>query len=61
MMEKPIENYWQLRLQSLQKALGKKQFRPSHTVANAGDGYRLAIDTIIPSLNIKSVFMGRLP
>ena len=57
MMEKPIENYWQLRLQSLQKALGKNNF-DVHTVANAGDGYRLAIDTIIPSLNIKSVSWG---
>jgi hypothetical protein len=56
-MKNPIDNYWGLKLEAVKEALEKNQFEVfiSDTAAGAKD---LALNQIIPSLDVKSVSWG---
>ena len=56
-MKQPIDNYWQLKLNAVKEALEKNRFEVffAETAADAKD---LALNQIIPALNIKSVSWG---
>jgi hypothetical protein len=56
-MKNPIDNYWRLKLEAVKEALEKKQFEVfiSDTAAGAKD---LALEQIIPALDVKSVSWG---
>jgi L-lactate utilization protein LutB len=56
-MKKPIDNYWQLKLDAVKEALEKNRFEVfvAQTAADARD---LALNQIIPGLDIKTVSWG---
>ncbi len=56
-MKQPVDNYWQLKLTAVKEALEKNKFEVflAETAAAAKD---LALDRIIPALDVKSVSWG---
>lgn len=56
-MKQPIDNYWQLKLHAVKEALEKNRFEVffAETAADAKD---LALNQIIPALDIKTVSWG---
>lgn len=56
-MKQPIANYWQLKLQAVKEALEKNRFEVflADTAADAKD---LALNRIIPALDVKTVSWG---
>jgi len=56
-MEKPIQNYWQLRLGSLKEALEANNFEV-FIADNAREAGRLVMDKILPKLAPKSISWG---
>lgn len=56
-MKNPIDNYWRLKLEAVKEALEKNQFEVfiSDSAAGVKD---LALNQIIPSLDVKSVSWG---
>lgn len=56
-MKNPIDNYWHLKLETVKEALEKNKFEVfiSDTAAGAKD---LALNQIIPALDVKSVSWG---
>ena len=56
-MEKPIQNYWQLRLASLKETLESNNFEV-FIADNAREAGRVVIDKILPKLAPKSISWG---
>jgi len=56
-MKKPIDNYWNLKLESLKENLEKNNFEV-FIAQNAKDAKEIAVNDIIPGLDIKSVSWG---
>jgi len=56
-MEKPIQNYWQLRLANLKEALAANNFEV-FIADNAREAGRLVMDKILPKLAPKSISWG---
>ena len=56
-MDKPIENYWKLRLQDVKKQLESNNFEV-HIAARAEDAKELVLDTIIPAIQPTSISWG---
>ncbi len=56
-MDKPIENYWNLRLNDVKKELETNNF-DVHIAASAEDAKELVLKTIIPSIQPASISWG---
>jgi len=56
-MKKPIDNYWNLKLESLKENLEKNNFEV-FIAQNAKDAKEIAVNDIMPGLDIKSVSWG---
>ncbi|KPJ78716.1 MAG: lactate utilization protein B/C [Deltaproteobacteria bacterium SG8_13] len=56
-MDKPIENYWKLRLQDVKKELEANNFEV-HIAASADDAKELVLNTLIPSIQPASISWG---
>lgn len=56
-MKNPIDNYWQLKLDAVKENLENNNFEV-HISESAEAAKTLALEKIIPSLNIKSVSWG---
>ncbi len=56
-MKSPIDTYWQLKLEAVKENLENNNFEV-HIAESAEAAKELALDKIIPSLNIKSVSWG---
>ena len=56
-MDKPIENYWQLRLNDVKKELEANHFEV-HIAAGVDDAKELVLNTIISSLEPRSISWG---
>ncbi|MCF8113149.1 MAG: lactate utilization protein [Desulfotignum sp.] len=56
-MKKPIDNYWNLKLSAVRENLEKNNFEV-FTADTASDAKDLAIDKILPALDVKSVSWG---
>ena len=56
-MDKPIENYWKLRLKDVKKELESNNFEV-HIAASDQDAKELVLNTIIPSINPTSISWG---
>jgi len=56
-MEKPIENYWNLRLEAVKEALEKNNFEV-HLAETPEDAKAVVMDTIIPKVTPKSLSWG---
>lgn len=56
-MDKPIENFWQLRLDQLKTALEKNNFEV-HIAPRSEDAARVVVDTILPALKPASMSWG---
>jgi len=56
-MDKPIENYWNLRLEAVKEALEKNNFEV-HLAETPEDAKAIVMDTIIPQAKPKSLSWG---
>ena len=56
-MDKPIDNYWKLRLADLKVALESNNFN-AYLAEDRDEAYNLVKDTIIPELKVKTVSWG---
>lgn len=56
-MKRPIDNFWQLKLDEVKEALEKNRFEV-FVAGSAVDAKDLALNQIIPSLDIKTVSWG---
>lgn len=56
-MDKPIENYWNLRLNAVKKELEANNFEV-HLVASVEDARELVLKTLIPSIQPASISWG---
>ncbi|MGD8257245.1 MAG: lactate utilization protein [Desulfobacterales bacterium] len=56
-MDKPIDNYWKLRLADLKVALEANNFN-AYLAEDRDEAYNLVKDTIIPKLKVKTVSWG---
>lgn len=56
-MDKPIDNYWKLRLADLKVALEANNFN-AYLAEDRDEAYNLVKDTIIPELKVKTVSWG---
>lgn len=56
-MQDPIKQYWQLRLESLQKTLQKNNFEV-HLVPDADAAKKLALETLIPAAKPHTIAWG---
>ena len=56
-MDKPIETYWQKRLESLKEALEENNFEV-YIAADKKEAQRLVLEQIIPKLNAKRISWG---
>ena len=56
-MEKPILNYWQLRLENLKEALASNNFEV-FIADNAREAGRMVMDKILPKLAPKTISWG---
>jgi len=56
-MDKPVENYWKLRLADLKAALESNNFEV-FLAENREDAYRIVLEELIPKLNPKTVSWG---
>ncbi|MEA1969686.1 MAG: LUD domain-containing protein, partial [Thermodesulfobacteriota bacterium] len=56
-MKNPVDNYWNLKLAMVKENLEKNNFEPfiAESAENAKD---IALNEIIPGLNVKSVSWG---
>lgn len=56
-MDKPVHQYWHLRLQNLKETLGKNHFEV-YEAADAQQAYDLVLNTIIPAISPTSISWG---
>ncbi|GLI35707.1 lactate utilization protein [Desulforhabdus amnigena] len=56
-MEKPIENYWQIRLRNLKEALEENNFQV-FMAQDLGEARKIVLDEILPQSGAKSVSWG---
>ena len=56
-MDNPKDYFWQLRLNNIQKELGKNRFE-RHVVAGAEQAKNLVLDTIIPACGPQTISGG---
>jgi hypothetical protein len=56
-MEKPIENYWKLRLRDLKKELEANKFE-AHLVDNTQAARKLVLETLLPAVKPASISWG---
>ena len=56
-MQKPIEQFWKIRLQNCKVALEKNNFE-AHIAQTPADAGKIVIDRILPGLDVKSVSWG---
>ncbi len=56
-MKNPIDNYWKLKLETVKEALESNNFEVFITDTSA-DALKLAVETIIPAANAKSISWG---
>jgi L-lactate utilization protein LutB len=56
-MDKPIENYWQIRLSELKEALEENNFEV-YIAKNTAEAKRIVLEQILPAIGAKSVSWG---
>ena len=56
-MKNPIDNYWNLKLNSVKENLEKNKFKV-FIAQDAADAKKIALEEVIPPLNVKSVSWG---
>lgn len=56
-MDKPVDNYWLLRLEEVRTALEGNNFE-AHVVADVNEARRLVLDDILPKTGARSVSWG---
>lgn len=56
-MQKPVENYWQKRLNDLKESLEENNFE-AHVAADTAEAKRVVLEEILPKVNARSVSWG---